>query len=183
LTWFASDEAHDQHGEDESEGFGAEVVAVHEDDGRAGDEGEEAGEGEGSGERVGDELRLAEDRPEALHDGLRAERDGAVGCVAFGQQGEGQRQNQRRVGGEKKKYPSPAQSRYEQAADCGSKQRRGSDDKEEQGKDFGAFARVEEVAHHGDGGDLRGAASDGLDEAERDEGVDAAAPALIQWTR
>ena len=31
---------------------------------------------------------------------------------------------------------------------------------------------MEEVAHHGDGGDLRGAASEGLDEAERDEGVD-----------
>ena len=168
----AADEAHDQHGEDDAEGLGAHVEAVHEDDGRAGDEGEETGEGEGSGEAVGDELRDLEDVPVAGEDGAGAERDGVVGLVAFGQKEEDEGEDDEGDRRQQGEDPLPAEAGHDGAADGGGEQGRDADHEEEHGEHAGALLGGEEVAHHGDGADLGDAAAEGLEEAQGDEGAE-----------
>ncbi len=92
-----------------------------------------------------------------------------VGLVAFGQEQERGRQDEERDDGQQYEYPAPAESRHQETANGRGRQRRDADHQEEQREDACAFLDGKEVADHGDGVDLRDAASERFKKAQCDE--------------
>ena len=87
------------------------------------------------------------------------ERDAWVGGVRLGQERQHDGEDGGGKGGEHHEDPGPAEPNHDEAADGGGEQRRDADDQEDEREDAGALLGREEIAHHGDGADLRDAAA------------------------
>ncbi len=91
------------------------------------------------------------------------------GVCPFGQQESHRGQHATRQRQHKGKNQAPAEKRGQQAADRRRQQRRSTNEQEQQRKNFRAFPGRKEIMHHRNGADLRRAAAQALQQAQRNQ--------------